>query len=322
MFTQQDSTDFRRLFETLPGLYVVLTSDLKVITVTDDYLQTTMVSREDLVGQYLFDVFPENPDDHKAHNSTSVKNSIEKVFQTGKSDELPLIRYDLRRPQSDGGGFEERFWQIVTFPRFDEKGVVAYVVHRVEDVTKHIKKEIEQEVLNSELTLRAEQIESERERAAFALEDAQLRLEAALKAGEIGTWTWDIKNDRVVADKNLAHFFSVSQADAFGGKIEKYIAAIHIDDRERVGQIIQDAIETKDSYEAEYRILNDNDEIRWVVARGNILRDENNSATQLPGVVIDITERKNTEEFLRETNERFKLISRATNDAVWDGTYE
>ena len=218
MFTQQDSTDFRQLFETLPGLYIVLTPDLRVVTVTDEYLLTTMVTREDLVGNYLFDVFPENPDDHEAHNSASVKNSIEKVFQTGESDELPLIRYDLRRPESDGGNFEERFWQIVTFPRFDENGAVAYVVHRVEDVTKHIKKEIEQEELNAELSLRAEQIESERERAAFALEDAQLRLEAALEAGEIGTWTWDIQNNRVVADKNLAHFFSVSKTDASGGR--------------------------------------------------------------------------------------------------------
>lgn len=318
MLTQKDSPDFRRLFETLPGLYIVLTPDLRVVTVTDDYLRTTMVSRENLVGQYLFEVFPENPDDEKAHNMSSVRDSIEKVFRTGEIDELPLIRYDVRRPESDGGDFEERFWQIITFPRFDESKTVVHVIHRVEDVTKHIRKEIAQEELNAELTLRAEQIESERERAAFALEDAQLRLEAALEAGEIGTWTWDIKNNRVVADKNLAHFFSVSKTDASGGQIEKYVAAIHTDDRERVGKIIDEAVKNKDSYEAEYRILNGDDKVRWVVARGKILRDESGAATQLPGVVIDITERKNTEEFLRETNERFRLISRATNDAVWD----
>lgn len=318
MLMQGDSPDFRQLFETLPGLYIVLTADLKVAAVTDEYLRATMVARENLVGRYLFDVFPENPDDEKAHNMASVRASVERVFLTGEPNELPLVRYDVRRQPSDGGGFEERFWQLITFPRFDESGAVAYAVHRVEDVTGHIKKKIEQEELNAELALRAEQIEAARERAAFALEDVQIRLESALEAGEIGTWTWDVQNDRVIADKNLAYFFSVSTDDAAGGRIEKYVAAIHADDRERVEKIIKDALVNDDSYEAEYRLLNDGGEVRWVVARGKILRDENGAATQLPGVVIDITERKNTEEFLRETNERFNLISRATNDAVWD----
>lgn len=317
LLTEKDSPDVRRLFETLPGLYIVLTPDLRVVTVTDDYLRATMVSRENLVGQYLFDVFPDNPDDEKTHNSASVRGSMEKVFQTGEADELPLIRYDVRRPQSDGGVFEQRFWQLITFPRFDENGAVAYIVHRVEDVTKHIKKEIRQEELNAELTLRAEQIESERECTAFALEDAQIRLEAALEAGEIGTWTWDVQNNRVVADKNLAHFFSVSTTDASGGQIEKYVAAIHADDRERVGKIIDDALENKDSYEAEYRILNGGN-IRWVVARGKILRDESGAATQLPGVVIDITERKKVEVNLRESEQRLKFAL----DAGRLGSYE
>jgi len=228
----------------------------------------------------------------------------------------------VRRSSEAGGGFEERFWQLITFPRFDESGAVAYVVHRVEDVTEHVTKEIKKDELNAELAHRAERVETERREAADALEDARHRLEAALDAGEIGTWTWNIRNDRVVADRNLKRFFFVSPNDAAGGKIENYIAAIHPDDRERVEKLINDALENQDSYEAEYRLVDPNGSgdgnVRWVVARGRILRDKNNAPTQLPGVVIDITMRKKAEVDLRESERRLKFAL----DAGRLGSYE
>ena len=318
MLIQGDSLDFHKLFQNLPGRYIVLLPDMTVAAVTDDYLRTTMMTRENLVGKNLFEVFPENPDDTDAHNMSGIIASFEKVFRTGETDELPLVRYDVRRPQQDGGEFEERFWQLITFPRFDENGAVAYVIHRVEDVTEQVKKEQEKDRLNAELAQHAEQIEARRRRADAALEDARFRLEAALAAGEIGTWMWDVKNNRVVADKNLANFFSVSAEDATGGNIEKYLAAMHADDRERVGKSIADALERHDSYEAEYRLVSRDGDVRWVVARGKILRDKNGAPSQLPGVVIDITDRKKAEVDLRESERRLKFAL----DAGRLGSYE
>ena len=66
--------DFRQLFETVPGLYVVLNPELKVIAVTDEYLRATLARREDLIGRYIFDVFPDNPEDGGSHSSEDVKD--------------------------------------------------------------------------------------------------------------------------------------------------------------------------------------------------------------------------------------------------------
>lgn len=55
--------DFRALFESAPGLYLVLTPDFTIVAVSDAYLQATMTKREEIVGRGLFDVFPDNPEE-------------------------------------------------------------------------------------------------------------------------------------------------------------------------------------------------------------------------------------------------------------------
>lgn len=318
LFSSSDF-DFQSLFQVTPGLFIVLSPDLKIVAVTDEYLRATMVRREEVVGRYIFDIFPDNSQD-SAH-LIAVRDSFLKVFETGVSDTLPLQKYDVQRPIEEGGGFEERFWCLQTFPYFDETGKIPYVIHRIEDITKQIfleQKGIEQEKIALELHTRAEQMESERDQAEDALEDTQLRLEAALKAGQIGTWAWDVVKDRVFADESMALFFSVSKEIASGGSVENYIGAIHVDDQENTRKIIEESLAEKDFLELECRVVQPDNSFRWIVARGRVVRDENGKPTHLPGVVIDITDRKQSEEALRESEERFLLIASTTNDAIWD----
>lgn len=129
----------------------------------------------------------------------------------------------------------------------------------------------------------------------IALSDARARLESTLTAGEIGTWVWGVINDAVFADKNLARMFSVSEADANGGAIENYIRAIHPEDRAGVGEMIFQSLENGDDFEADYRLISPKGNICWVVARGTVERDAGGKPLSLPGVVLDITERKEAE---------------------------
>lgn len=137
---------------------------------------------------------------------------------------------------------------------------------------------------------------TERKRTEEELRDARRRLEATLDAAEIATWIWDIPNDRVVADRNLARFFGVSPEEANGGPLDRYIDAVHPDDRQHVSAVVSHAIASGNSYEAEYRLLRADGTIRWVAARGRVERDAKGRARHLPGVVLDITARKRAEE--------------------------
>ncbi len=133
---------------------------------------------------------------------------------------------------------------------------------------------------------------AQRERVQRQLLDMGAKLEAALEAGSIATWTWDILNDRVFADAQFARLFSVSAEEAGGGPISVYTANVHPEDLERVHSHIQQVIETGGVCECEYRIVRPDGSHRWVMGRGKPLLDDQGRATHFPGVVVDITERK------------------------------
>lgn len=63
---REGDVDFRVLFESVPGLYLVLTPHLRIVAVSDAYLRATMTERDQILGRHLFDVFPDNPDDPEA----------------------------------------------------------------------------------------------------------------------------------------------------------------------------------------------------------------------------------------------------------------
>ncbi len=141
--------------------------------------------------------------------------------------------------------------------------------------------------------------------ASAMLGRVRLQLEAALEAGSISTWTYEPATNQVYADKNLARLFSVSPQDAHGGQLEVYLRAIHSEDRERVADEIGESLESGvGSFESEYRIVQNDGSFRWVVARGKIERDATGAPIRMPGAIVDITERKEAEKSLIESQER------------------
>jgi hypothetical protein len=133
--------DFRALFEAVPGLYLVLQPDaptFSIVAVSNSYLRATMTRREDILGQGLFDVFPDNPADLNATGVSNLRASLLYVLAGRVPHTMAIQKYDIRRPDSEGGGFEERYWSPINSPVLDAKGEVTFLLHRVEDVTEFV----------------------------------------------------------------------------------------------------------------------------------------------------------------------------------------
>jgi signal transduction histidine kinase/CheY-like chemotaxis protein len=176
------SPDFRTLFESAPGLYLVLTPDLRIVAVSDAYLAATMTTRDSIIGRQLFDVFPDNPNDPRADGVRNLKASLDRVLSNHSQDVMAVQKYDIRRPQAEGGGFEERYWSPVNSPVTGPDGQVAYIIHRVEDVTEFVRlKQLgsEEKKHAEEFRIRAESMEAEVYARRRQLEEAnRQRLEA------------------------------------------------------------------------------------------------------------------------------------------------
>ncbi|HET6158091.1 MAG TPA: PAS domain-containing protein [Dongiaceae bacterium] len=141
------SPDFQALFEAAPNLYLVLSPDLTIVAVSDAYCRATMTERAKILGRGLFEVFPDNPDDPAATGVDNLRASLARVLQHGRPDAMAVQKYDIRRPDSEGGGFEERYWAPLNSPVLDQAGKVVWIIHRVEDVTEMVRLQAKEEAL-------------------------------------------------------------------------------------------------------------------------------------------------------------------------------
>ena len=138
---------------------------------------------------------------------------------------------------------------------------------------------------------------SERRRSELALQASQERLEQALSAGVgVGTWEWDVAADRVKADARFARLYGVDPAVAAqGAPIAEFFTDIHPDDVGPLQSAIALALETGALFSAEYRLVQPDGSVRWVMAEGQCWRAEDGTPTRFPGVSFDITERRQAE---------------------------
>jgi len=158
------SPDFRNLFESAPGLYLVLDPDFVIVAASAAYLRATMTTREQVLGHGIFEIFPDNPGDPNADGVRNLRASLIRVRQHCASDPMPLQKYDIRKPASEGGAFEVRYWSPVNSPVFSGDGQLQYIIHRVEDVTDFIRlkqRGTEQEKLTDQLRTQTERMEAE-----------------------------------------------------------------------------------------------------------------------------------------------------------------
>jgi PAS domain S-box-containing protein len=168
--------DFKSIFESVSGLYLILSPDLTIVAVSDAYLAATMTRREEILGLNLFDVFPDNPDDPAATGVSNLMTSLNYVLENALPHNMAVQKYDIRRPD---GSFEERFWSPLNKPILNEKKEVIYILHRVEDVTEFMRlknEELKQMKISEDLKGQVEEMGTEIFKRAHEIQDINRRL--------------------------------------------------------------------------------------------------------------------------------------------------
>ena len=142
--------------------------------------------------------------------------------------------------------------------------------------------------------------------ARTALREAEERTRLALAAADsVGTWDWEVAADRVHADAGFARLYGVDPIRAEAGvPVAEFTRTIHPDDLAEVKEAITAVARTGGDFSGEYRLLQADGSVRWVAALGRCLLDSDGLPSRFPGVTIDITERKQAEATLRESQDR------------------
>ena len=127
--------DYQKLFESVPGDYLILLPDFTIVAVTDAYANVTMTKRENIIGKSIFEVFPDDPNDPNSHNVARLTVSFNRVLEKKEPDLVPIFKYNIKKPASEGGEFEDRYWSPHNYPVIKD-GEVILIIHTVTDVTQ------------------------------------------------------------------------------------------------------------------------------------------------------------------------------------------
>ncbi len=207
--------------------------------------------------------------------------------------------YSERRFTLQRDGKDSDFWLDLTYsPIRDESAQVAGILVTAIETNerRRIALELQQ---RSEDSLKAQRESEERLQLALAATDA------------VGTWDWDIGEDRFIADAHFAQLHGVDPVRASQLPISEYLHGVHPEDRALIARSIKHCITHGTEYAEEYRLLQTNGEVRWVFARGRCYKDHHGRPMRFLGAALDLTERKHTEQALRQSQTELQLIINA-----------
>ena len=147
----------------------------------------------------------------------------------------------------------------------DEQGAPNYFISKIQDISERKAMELERAALTERLTL-------------------------ATKAGGVGVWEWDLVRGTMIWDDRMFQLYGLDPMLGAPSN-DRYMAAIALDDRERVKGNISDVIQSdRLEYELEFSIVRPDDEIRHIRSVSTVVRSESGKPVRLIGTNIDVTE--------------------------------
>jgi PAS domain-containing protein len=165
---QFGAAEFGPIFDKTPGLYLILDTNFKIVAANDAYCQATKTQRSTILGQFIFEAFPDNPADSSADGVQNLRASLLRVLKNRAPDRMNIQKYDI--PRRDVGGFEERYWSPLNIPVIGADRYVKWIIHSIEDVTELMN-------LRAEFAARRDSI-AEHQKMLTQLHEAQRELAA------------------------------------------------------------------------------------------------------------------------------------------------
>ena len=146
----------------------------------------------------------------------------------------------------------------------------------------------------------------ERVRAEAALRESEEQTRVAVATAKLGQWSVDLRTAEMTCTEGCKRNYGRPLNEPFS--YAQLWESVHPGDRERVQAAVRTAIQTRTDYDVEYRVFWPDGGLHWVLVRGRASYDADGTPTVMNGMTLDLTERKLSEERLRESEERYRLL--------------
>jgi PAS domain S-box-containing protein len=142
------------------------------------------------------------------------------------------------------------------------------------------------------------------------------RLRLAMESGKTVGWEWDVSTGESFLYGDLQTIFGTSSDSDLRG-MEDLLSRVHVNDRSRVERVIADAEQTRHLDAVEFRVVRPDGSVRWVAARGQSYFTASGDPESVFGMVADVTDHKQAQEAIRESEERFRLVANTAPVLIW-----
>ncbi len=304
---------YRTLFESTPGLYVVLDpDDYRILAVSNAYLTMTMRRREDMVGRILFDVFPDDPANPEATGTANLIASLERVKATLMKDAMAVQKHPIINP--DTGALEDRYWTPLNSPVLDADGRLIAIIHRTEDITEYMQNgpgsmELDRGELNVIVQAR------ELQRLNEELRESQMRLQAIFRSTSLGIAATDL--DGRFTDANDAYCRMLGYTLDELKKLN-VLELTHPGDKTKNVELREELIRgERPSFVYDKRYITKSGAIIWSRISASLLRNAQGEVTNLIAIMEDITQQVQSEDTLRRVRALERLGGKIARIGGW-----
>ena len=281
------------IIDFLPDATAVIDSEGKVVAWNQAIEKMTGVSKEEMVGQGdhaysipFYGTRRSTLSDLLILDDEELKKKYDYVTRIGKS----LYTEGFCSALNEGKG--AHVWATATSIT-DDKGNRVGAIESIRDITEH--KRVEE-----------------------ALRESVQRYELVMDGSSAGLWDSDVVNKRIHFSSHWKAMRGYTDAE-IGDSKEEWSSRIHPDDAPRVIATMEAHFAGQtEVYEEEYRVRCKDGSYIWVLDRGKVVRDAAGRVIRNVGSEIDITERKRTEDALRQSEERFKQVAESAGEWIWE----
>ncbi len=276
------------VFNCLPGAYLLLSPDLIIEAASDAYLEATLSKRERLVGCYVFEAMPDNPQTPEAYAVQNLRESLNQVIASGQPHQMTQQRYDVPDPEKPDR-FVERHWLPHNIPVLDEQGQLQHIIHSVLNITPTV--------------LAKAQVQESETRFQTMAEAAGILI---AQTDEVGNAIYFNQEWLTLTGRTREDLINYGWADLF-----------HEEDRAGFVEAYRTAFAQRQVLKREFRLRGQTGEYRWQLAVVSPRFDTNGTFTGYISSCVDITELKQVATALSQSEDQFRAFADNIQNLAW-----
>ena len=257
----------------------------------------------------------------------------ESALQLCKQIQLDAILLNFALPDMDGLEFLSRLQTqmsstqlpvVMLTERGDEAIAVQAIKGGAQDylvkgktTPERLCLAIDNVIKQTELNRQLERSEARNCTSVEALCQREEQMRLALQVANMGTWDWNILTNQITWSSHCEQLFGLP-ASTFNGTYEAFEACVYPEDRDSILPAVNQARLLKHDFHQEFRVVWTDESIHWLEAKGKFFYNEAGEAVRMLGTLMDISERKQTEQALRESEEQLRMALEAAQMGIWN----